>query len=98
MKLSFYAATAVVALSGLSNALNLSGYFDHSVAGSYAQIDALPVFGETLLAQYPTENTAYLPQATLDQYWALFDSTIKNGKRDGQMDINELNKAMTDLG
>ena len=57
MKLSFYAATAVVALSGLSNALNLSGYFDHSVAGSYAQIDALPVFGETLLAQYPTETT-----------------------------------------
>lgn len=39
-----------------------------------------------------------LPQATLDQYWALFDSTIKNGKRDGQMDLKELNKAMGELG
>ena len=39
-----------------------------------------------------------MPQATLDQYWELFDSTLKNGKRDGQMDVNELNKAMTALG
>ena len=51
MKLSFYAATAVIALSGLSNALNLNGYFDHSVPSSYAQVDALPVyFDETILA------------------------------------------------
>merc|ERR1712109_433480 len=38
------------------------------------------------------------PQSTLDEYWALFDNTIKNGKRDGQMDKGELNKAMIALG
>ena len=44
MKLSFYAATAVVALSGLSNALNLGGFGQSSLSTNYAQIDALPVF------------------------------------------------------
>ena len=44
MKLSFYAAAAVMALSGMSNALNLGGYGQSSLSTSYAQIDALPVF------------------------------------------------------
>ena len=45
MKLSFYAAAAVMAICGQSNALNLG--FDHS----FAQIDALPVyFNELALA------------------------------------------------
>ena len=53
MKLSFYAAAAVMAISGLSNALNLGGHFEHSVASTYAQVDALPVFfnDELSLAQ-----------------------------------------------
>ena len=95
MKLSFYAATAVIALSGLSNALNLGGYGQPALSTAYAQIDALPVFFDEL-AQAGEKQL--FPQALLDQYWALFDSTIKNGKRDGQMDVAELNKAMTQLG
>ena len=43
MKLSFYAAAAVMAIIGQSNALNLG--FDHSV---FAQIDTLPVFFDEL--------------------------------------------------
>ena len=36
MKLSFYAATAVIALSGLSNALNLGGFGQSSLSTNYA--------------------------------------------------------------
>ena len=48
MKLSFYAAAAVMALSGLSNALNLGGHFEHPMSTTFAQVDALPVFFDEL--------------------------------------------------
>ena len=92
MKLSFFAATAVIAISGLSHALNLGGYVESTHIANLAQIDALP------LEFAQQGGPVLLPQATLDEYWALFDNTVKNGKRDGQMDKGELNKAMIALG
>ena len=68
MKLSFYAAAAVMALSGLSNALHLGGHFEHTMASTYAQVDALPVFFDELALAQQGGPTLF-PQAVLDERW-----------------------------